>query len=76
MGSSLKETEAMRPTLFGIALVGLAVAAPPVRPADPAPFRWQDRWSSKVLPVCAPLTYADQCLIVSSRDGVAVIDFG
>jgi hypothetical protein len=65
----------MRPASFGLALLGLALVALPSRPADPAPFRWDDRWASKVVPLVAPLAYADQCLVLSGPDGVAVICF-
>jgi hypothetical protein len=56
-------------------VLGVAIAAAPGRPADPAPFRWEDRWESKVTPITAPLAYADQCLVVSGPDGVAVLAF-
>jgi hypothetical protein len=36
----------MRPASFELALLGLALVALPSHPADPAPFRWDDRWAS------------------------------
>jgi hypothetical protein len=65
----------MRLSLFGMALFGLVVTNPPTPKQNPAAFKWEDRWSSRVVPVMAPLSYEDQCLIVSSRDGVAIVAF-
>jgi hypothetical protein len=64
-----------RRTCLGLVLLGVAFAAAPGQPADPAPFRWEDRWASKVTPITAPVAYADQCLVVSGPDGVAVLAF-
>ena len=63
----------MRRTAFGLALLGLAVATAPACPADP--FKWEDRWTSRVQPITSPLVYADHCLVISSPSGVAIIDF-